>query len=283
MSYLGVGFKARPAFLPLQGTPAAKVGIGVRWLFWLARGWLPTTVALTIMTAVVVTVAQPIVLVGSFITGLAAVPKATRWASPLVGAFTILAALWWTWTGLDLTGQLAAIGLVLVWPIDALVGMRAGHYRVCRLWSEFRRGFPVRFSIMAAKSNKIQGPLDGEQQLPVGGRPILDHPALDHQAVFDGDTVWCRCTVSPGRRHEALREVLAELAASFVHVQRIDLVVANDQQSFGHLVVRFGPPLLSADCPQPTGGRLRRLAYIAPAYVGIGAGVALATWIFTTT
>ena len=282
MSYLGIGFKARPAFLPLQGTPAAKVAIAARWITWLARGWPPTATATTVLIGLVVYSATWIVGIGLSLSVIAAILK-RQTIAVLTVSLTIVLSTWWTWTGLTPTLQLVVVALVTVWPIDALLGLRPGRYRMRRLWSEFRRGFPVRFAIMAAKSNKIQGPMDGEQQLPVGGRPILDHPALDHQVVIEDDTVWCRCTVSPGRRHDALREALAELAASFVHVQRIDLVTADDQQSFGHLAVRFGPPLLSPDCPQPPLGRLRRLAYITPAYTGIGAGVAVLTWIFTTT
>lgn len=275
-SHLGVGFKTRPTLLGLQGTNAARIGIIVRWIGWLAAGWKPTAAAFGLITVAVLVVTWPIILIATIVLVVSTID-----GRPIIGLLVMTASMvvagWLTWTNIDQSGQIAIVGLLAVWPVDALVGFSNHSYRMRRLWAELRRGFPVRFSILALKSTRIQGPMDGEQQLAVGARPILDHPALG-RAVFKGDTVWCRCSVSPGRRHEAVREILGELASSFVHVQRIDLVAADDHQSFGHLAVRFGPPLFSADAPPLPAQRLRQFAYQAPAHIGVGAAVVAATW-----
>lgn len=276
--HIGAGFKTRPTLLALQGTSLARMGICLRWMGWLAAGWKPTALALTTVATVVAVSALPLFITGSLATLGMLVSRRPRTLAAFTGLATIVMSVLWTWATFGAIGQFVLVALVAVWPIDALVGFAVQPYRTRRLWAEFRRGFPVRYAILAAKSTRIQGVMDGEVQIKPGSRPILDHPALDRKATFDGDTVWCRCSASPGRKHEALREVLGELAASFVHVQRIDLIAADDHQSFGYLAVTFGPPLLSDDTPAATPNRLRAMAYKAPAQLGIAAAVAAATW-----
>ena len=202
-----------------------------------------------------------------------------RLTAVLVTAGSLAGALWWTWTTADTMTQLVMVGLVGVWPVDALVGIYSPDVRLRRWWCELRRGFPVRYAIMAAKAMRIQGMVGGERQLAEGRRPILDHPAIARRVHFDGNTAWALCSVPPGRNAEAFQDVLSELAASFVNVQRMDLVFVDGYQTYGYLVVTFGPPLLTADTPAPPQRtRLSDFAYTAAPHAGAAAALAGLIW-----
>lgn len=277
--YLGTVLKARPALLRWQDSPVTRAAISLRWLGWVADGWRLTTVAaLTFLT--VVGFSAPWLLALSAVAGAwATVGDRQKTTAALVGAVSLVGAVWWTWTQADTLLQLSMVAMLGVWPVDALVGAYDEKWRMRRWWCELRRGFPIRYAIMAMKATQIQGVMGGERQLIEGRRPILDHPAISRRVTFDGNQAWALCSVPPGRDVTAFKQTLEELAASFVNVQRMDLVFADDYQTYGYLVVTFGPPLLNtAVAPQQQTRRLSDIFYAATPHAGLTVALAAVIW-----
>lgn len=274
--HVGSIVRLRPGLSRWHDTPIFRAGVTARFIGWVCVGWPITTLAATTLTAIV-TVTVPVVVAGGWVLLVWAMITRTSLPQKLLGPLTLAVAAGYTWTQLTGPGQVAVGLLALFWPLDGLVDQYWHRYRVWRLWCEFRRGMPARFAIMAAKSTRIQGAIDGEDQLNTGERPALDHPALDLRATITGNTVTCRCSVSPGRNHHALREVVDELAASFPNVQHIDLVFKDEYQTFGHLIATFGPPTIAGQTIR--GDRALSLLYQAIPHLVLAVGLALLAYL----
>ena len=249
--HLAAEVATRPALLRWQDSGVTRFAIGIRWTAWLAAGWWPTTLAL-IALLVLLAWHAPVFVALAAIAGVS-VPARLRKTGPIlttVGA--LAAAIWWTWTQTSPISQAALVALAAVWPADAIAATIWRRHRLRRWWCSLRRGFPVRYAIMAAKATQIQGFVGGERQLIDGRRPIVDHPAIARRPTFSGDTAWALCTVPPGRNAQAMSDVLEELAASYSYVQRMEIVFVDGHQTYGWLVVTFGPPLISSAAPLRT-------------------------------
>jgi hypothetical protein len=244
---LGAEVTVRPALLRWQESPLTRFAIGARWTAWLISGWLPTTIA-AVGLVVLLTWSAP------FFAALAVVGFATRVVTRTLRSYLLIVGglagmVWWTWTQAHPAAEFAALALLAVWPADAIAAYSLPKYRLWRQWSALRRGFPVRYAIMAAKAHQIQGVIGGERQLIDGHRPIVDHPAIQRRPKFHNNTAWALCSVPPGRNSQAFHEVLEELAASYGYVQRMELVFIDGHQTYGWLVVTFGPPLIDTTTP----------------------------------
>lgn len=280
---LGTVLRARPALLRWQDSPVTRAAIAIRWLAWLADGWRRTSTA-TIILVLLIGWAAPWPLGLAIAAGVwASVSQRAKTSAAIGSAILLAISAWWTWTHTGTLTQLALVGLAGVWPIDALAGLYRQETRLHRWWCELRRGFPIRYAIMAAKAQQIQGVIGGERQLAEGRRPILDHPAIARRTTVDGNTVWAMCSVPPGRNAFAFQDVLEELAASYVHVQRMDLVFVDDYQTYGYLAVTFGPPLLDTNtAPHLSQHRFTEAVYLAIPHLGAALSVVLAVWIGLT-
>ena len=277
--HLGSVLKTRPTLQRFQDSPVTRVAVFTRWAGWLIAGWIPTAVAATVVVAAVVSAAGWLLVAGMFGIGWWANRYRFAPAAGLAGVSMIFVSVWATWNSAPTPAKVALILLVGVFPVDVLAGRFFDSYRRRRWWAEFRRGFPVFWAIMAAKSTHVQGVMDGEQQLREGRRPILDHPAITGRPAFDDDTAWVVCSVPPGRDRIALTGVIEELAASFTHVQRLRLQFVDDFQTFGYLVVKFGYPLLDTEtAPTFHPSPIRETAYRYGPHIAIAAVVAAAAW-----
>lgn len=255
LARLGAEVTLRPALLRWQESPITRFAIGCRWTAWLVSGWGPTAFAALALLALLVWSAP-------FFAAVALIGATTRaitlkFSSYLVVLGGLAGMDWWTWTQTHPITQIALVALVGVWPVDALAARCFHRYRMWRWWAALRRGFPVRYAIMAAKATHIQGVVGGERQLIEGRRPIVDHPAIQHRPRFHGNTAWALCSVPPGRNAQALNDVLEELAASYGYVQRLEVVFVDGHQTYGWLVATFGPPLIDTTTPPARKGTHR--------------------------
>ena len=255
----GLVLNTRPVFQRFRNTPPIRLAIAIRWLAWLACGWPLTTIP---VIALVALVSMQVPLLAG-VAGLAAVWLVSMDRHQTIAALIVIVSVGGlgrlTWSHGEVAPQALAIVVAMAWAWDLLLAVGWGRFRLHRWWCELRRGLPMRYAIVAAKSTRIQGAIDGEEQLASGNRPILDHPAVGRLARFEANTAVTYCTVPPGRNASALQDVLTSVAASFVRVVRMDLVFTDDFTTYGFLVVTFD----STTRPGPRPGRGRRIKPVA--------------------
>ncbi len=123
--------------------------------------------------------------------------------------------------------QLIMVGLVGVWPVDALVGIYSTTMTDAAVVVRAPPGVPGPLHDHGRQSHAHPG--HGRRRTPTDRGPptILDHPAIPTGPLRRQHRLGA--VLGPaGRNAEAFQDVLAELAASFVNVQRMDLVFVDD-------------------------------------------------------
>ena len=131
-------------------------------------------------------------------------------------------------------GRARGTSLMLVW----LVGWREA-WRVRRRW-------PADWSIVAAKTNRVQAEV-GTSKEPIASarlRPVVDHPKMSWWPRIDWPVVSWWVGPPPGRSFTALEEVIDQLAANISHCENMAVEFGRHSDSHGRLVATFADLLV---------------------------------------
>lgn len=131
----------------------------------------------------------------------------------------------WVWT-MTQTGLTLGAAMTAMIPVCVGLDMKFDRmyepYEMKRLAGMFRRELPDRFTILAAKSPKIQSLAEDQERTVAEAaidRPILEHPPLSMFMRFDGRSMLVRCWRTPGRALPELKDVLDEVSAQWNEIE----------------------------------------------------------------
>ncbi len=126
-------------------------------------------------------------------------------------------------------GRARETNRMLVW----LIGWREA-WRVRRRW-------PADWSIVAAKTNRVQAEV-GTSKEPIASarlRPVVDHPKMSWWPRIDWPVVSWWVGPPPGRSFTALEEVIDQLAANISHCEDMAVEFDRHSDSHGRLIATF--------------------------------------------